>query len=451
VKVRGRSFSVVGIGISGVSAANALVRRGGDVVISDGADSAAIREASSGLDSGVRASFGKEMIRPGDVAVLSPGIPPSAPVFAEARSVASEVIGEVELFHRLSHGRMVAVTGTDGKSTVTTLVAHLLNTAGLRAHAGGNLGNPLCDLLDTAGPQDVIVAEVSCFQLITTSSFHPLVAVVTNLAEDHIEYHGSFEAYVRAKSMVAAQQTEGDWFVRNIDDPMLSGWMTRDHGLCPARGQKVLDVSRRGPVRDGAWTDGGNLYLAQGGDNRMVCARAGFALPGGHNTENALLALAACLPFDPDPTMLARGLASYRGLPHRLEPVRTLAGVRVYNDSKATNPHAAITALRAFDERVVLIAGGHEKGLSYDDLAVEVGRRCRHVVLVGESAERMSREFPESVPVEVVEDHEIAVRRALAKAAPAGIVLFSPAASSFDRFKSFEERGDAFRAIVNSL
>ncbi|MBL6975165.1 MAG: UDP-N-acetylmuramoyl-L-alanine--D-glutamate ligase [Deltaproteobacteria bacterium] len=449
--VRGRSFSVVGMGRSGISAANALCRRGGQVVLSDGQDTKGLREAVANLHPGIETVLGGEVIRPGDTVVLSPGIPPAAPVFQEAHREGGEVIGEVELFHRLFLGRTVAVTGTDGKSTVTTLTAHLLRRLGHTAHAAGNLGNPLCDLLDSVAPDHVVVAEVSCFQLISTSWFHPLVALVTNLAEDHIEYHGSFDAYLRAKSLVAANQGAGDWFVRNRDDPLLSSWATPGHDLCPHRGQNVLEVSRRGPVENGAWFHGGSLYLAHSGVSRKVCDRKDISLPGGHNTENALLALAACFPFEPDTGALAEGLASYRGLPHRIEFLRELDGVRIYNDSKATNPHAAITALRAFDEPVVLIAGGHEKGLSFEDLAHEVDRGCRHVILVGETAERMSREFPDTLALEVVDDHETALRQALKAAAPAGVVLFSPAASSFDRFASYEERGDRFRRMVMAL
>jgi len=439
------------MGRSGISAANVLARRGADVVLSDGVDSRELRENASIVDPRVEKTFGREVIRHGDVAVMSPGIPPNAPASLEAGRVAQEVIGEVELFHRLFEGDVVAVTGTDGKSTVTTLAADLLNAAGIRSHAAGNLGNPLCDLLDTAGQDDVVVAEVSCFQLVTTSSFRPRVALVTNLAEDHIEYHGSFDAYVKAKAMVAANQAPGDWFVRNMDDPMVSQWVTPGHEVAPHRGQGVLEVSKRMTVRDGAWADEDSLYLARGGESDKVCRRKDFALPGAHNTENALMAMAACMPFSVGREALAAGLSAYRGLPHRLEFVRDVGGVRFYNDSKATNPHAAVTALRSFDEKVVLIAGGHEKGLSFDELAIVVREKCSRVILCGETAGRMFDELPETVDREIVRDHETAILMALDAAAPSGIVLFSPAASSFDNFDSFEQRGDRFKEIVDRL
>lgn len=451
MNVRGRGFSVVGAGKSGVAAANLIARLGGDVLLSDRRPEEAFEGLAARLHPLVATSFGAEVVRPGDVTVLSPGIPPHAPAFRLAERLAGEVVGEVELFYRLFPGRIVAVTGTDGKSTVTTLVAHLLRAGGQDAVAAGNLGNPLCDLLPDVSAGTVVVAEVSCFQLLTCSRFRPEVAIVTNLAEDHIEHHGSYRAYIRAKARVVAAQAAGDWFVRNLDDPVLAGWLGPADPYTRDNGQRVLDCSQRGPLVDGAFARDGDLFAAIGGRETRVCARANFAPPGAHNTENALLAIAACLPFGVRPDAIAAGLATYRGLPHRIERVREVGGVVFYNDSKATNPHATITALRAFQERVVLVAGGHEKDLPLGELAAEVGRRCRAVVLVGECAGRMRREFPASVHMEELPDLAAAVHRAFELARPAGVVLFSPGASSYDQFRDFEERGERFREIVHML
>ena len=450
MKVEDRSFSVVGFGKSGRAAANLLARLGGDVLLSDGADTPALHLAAQGLHPAVRTVFGGEVIRPGDVAVLSPGIPPDAPVFRTAARVADEVMGEVELFFRLFPGRIVAVTGTDGKSTTTTLLAHLLRAGGLTAHAAGNLGNPLCDLVGEAGADDVVVAEVSCFQLITTSRFRPVIALCTNLAEDHLEHHGSFDAYVAAKARVVANQAYGDAFVRNLDDPLLKDWL-RPGAAVAGNGQAVYEVSQAGEVASGAFAAGGALHVATGGHVTRVCARADFPPIGRHNAENALLAMAACLPLGVGADALASGLATYHGLAHRIEFIRELDGVRFYNDSKATNPHAAITGLRAFDDKVVLLAGGHEKDLELGELAAEVGRRCHLVVLYGECARRMEREFP-AVPKVVVPDLAEALAIAWEAARPHGwTVLLSPATSSYDQFRNFEERGDTFRALVEAL
>jgi UDP-N-acetylmuramoylalanine--D-glutamate ligase len=420
-------------------------------MLSDGRDDEALRAVAANLAPRVQTVLGRETIRPGDVAVLSPGIPPAAPAFREAYRLASEVIGEVELFFRLFPGRVVAVTGTDGKSTTTTLTAHLLKAAGLRAHAAGNLGNPLCDLLPDLDADDVVVAEVSCYQLLTTNRFRPAVALVTNLAQDHLDHHGTFPAYVAAKARVIERQAHGDVFIRNLDDPILGGWVRPGDPWTRDNGQHVLDVSRIDPVENGAYLEDGAFHVAAEGHPTRVCSRGDFPLPGAHNTENALLALAAASALGAPPRTMSEGLRTYLGLPHRLERIREVHGVVFYNDSKATNPHAAITALRAFEQPVVLIAGGYEKGLPLDALAEEVSRRCAAVVLTGDSAERMAREFPRSIPMEQASDLEDAVRKAFALARPEGIVLFSPAASSFDRYRSFEERGELFQDIVNAL
>jgi UDP-N-acetylmuramoylalanine--D-glutamate ligase len=452
MRIEGAAFSVVGMGKSGLAAANLLARMGGDVLLSDGRDNAELRlQATERADPKVHLAFGGETIRRGDVAILSPGIPPSATAFRDAYRLASEVIGEVELFFRLIPGRILAVTGTDGKSTTTTLAAHLLNEAGIPAHPAGNLGNPLCDLIGSIADSDVVVAEVSCYQLLTTDRFRPCVALVTNLAEDHLEHHGSFAAYVAAKARVLLRQSHGDVFVRNLDDGLLANWLRPGDPWTSDNGQHVQDISRSGPVSDGAFLLDGGLFLAAGGHEQRVASRAAFALPGEHNTENVLLALAATAALGATPEGLGRGLGTYRGLPHRIEKIRVLDGVTFYNDSKATNPHAAITGLRAFDRGVVLMAGGFEKGLALTDLAVEIEQRCKAVVLTGDCAPRMKREFPRAVPCEVVDDLESAVIRAWELARPDGIVLFSPAASSFDRYSSFEQRGDCFRNLVNGL
>lgn len=459
MKVSGRSFSVVGMGKSGLAAARVLAALGGKVLLSDGADTPALREAAAGLGPEIECRFGGEQIRLGDIAVLSPGIPPSAPIFRQAYKVAGEVMGEIELFYRLFDGPIVAITGTDGKSTVTTLIAHLLQAGGLNAVAAGNLGNPLCELLDDDSPSDgdsakIAVAEVSCFQLITTSRFRPVVALATNLAHDHLDYHGSFEAYVAAKALVAAHQAAGDTFIRNLDDPILATWMNQDSKDCrrvPGNGQLVLDISQKQAVENGVFAKDGTFYLAQNGHATKLCKRSELAIPGAHNTENALLAIAAALAMDVPKEAIIEGLATYRGLPHRIEYTGSLGGVRFYNDSKATNPHAAITGMAAFDEKVVLIAGGFEKGLDLTEMGETIAQKCKSVVLTGATTKRMSKEFEGKAPIYCESTMELATKKALELAKPSGIVLLSPGASSFDNYTGFEQRGNHFKTIVRDL
>ncbi|HNU69158.1 MAG TPA: UDP-N-acetylmuramoyl-L-alanine--D-glutamate ligase [Myxococcota bacterium] len=454
--VEGRKFCVIGMGKSGIAASNLLASHGAQVVLSDMRDNRDLRESVAGsVDRRVETVFGCEVVRPGSVAVLSPGIAPHAPAFRLAQRVADEVIGEVELFFRFFPGRTIAVTGTDGKSTVTTLTAHLLNACGIPARAAGNLGNALCGEVQDLTEKDVVVAEVSCFQLITCRQFRPDVALVTNLAPDHIDHHGTWEAYVRAKAMVGAAQMAGDAFVRNIDDPVLKTWFTPGNRWISGNGQAVVDVSLEHSVEDGAFLEDGGLWIASRKRAIEVCRRDELKLPGPHNTENALMAIAACMALQDRRVSipsLVNGLRTYAGLPHRIEFVRHLDGVDWYNDSKATNPHAAAVGIRSFAGRpLVLLAGGYEKNLELKDMATAIGERCRHVVLFGACAERMKREFPKAVPLEIVQDMRSAVNRAREIADPDSVVLLSPGASSFDQFTSFEDRGDRFKKMINEM
>lgn len=445
----GMRFSVIGMGRSGISAAKLILNLGGDCILSDKRDDPELRQSVKDIP--VEKVFGKELIRENDIVVLSPGIPPSSPVFREAERRGCEIISEVELFYRVFSGRIIAITGTDGKSTTTTMTAHLLRCCGLNAREGGNLGNPLCDLLYDISDDTIVVAEVSCFQLITCKRFRPQVAVITNLAEDHLEYHGSFNAYIRAKARVLANQAHGDVFVRNMDDPILRRFLTPDDRFTKENGQEILECSQNIPVFSGVFMKDGVFFIADKGKNISLCPRDTLCLPGRHNVENALLSICACLPFSKNMDGIIKGLRSFKGLPHRIEFVREKDGVRFFNDSKATNPHSTIFALRSFDEPVILIAGGHEKGLSLIELGVECERRCKGVVLTGESAQRMFQELPPTIKKEIVNSLEEAVTLAFYLAKPKGIVLFSPGCSSYDRFKNFEERGEVFKRIVLTL
>ena len=426
------------------------------MVLSDARDTSDIRESvAKTLNRRVETVFGSEVVEPGSIAVLSPGVAPDAFAYRLANRVADEVLGEVELFFRLFPGRTIAVTGTDGKSTVTTLTSHLLTCCGIGAHAAGNLGNALCGMVHGLTDRDVVVAEVSCFQLLTTSRFRPCVALVTNLAPDHIDHHGTFDAYVRAKARVTDAQMHGDAFVRNVDDPILATWFTPGNHWVAGNGQALHDVSQTCEVETGAFFRDGSLWIAENGNSIEVCGREELNLPGPHNTENALMSIAACMALRDRrvtiPGLLA-GLRSYRGLPHRIEFIREKDGVRWYNDSKATNPHAACVGIRSFEGKpLVLLAGGYEKGLDLDDMAAAIGERCSSVILFGACAARMKREFPASVPTSVVPDMRSAINLATRTVAAGGVVLLSPGASSFDQFTSFEDRGDRFRAMVMEL
>ncbi|MBM4387235.1 MAG: UDP-N-acetylmuramoyl-L-alanine--D-glutamate ligase, partial [Deltaproteobacteria bacterium] len=256
-------FSVIGMGRSGVAAANFLNSAGFDVLISDGKEESCLEKSISMLNAGISVVAGRNEVRRGDVAVISPGIPPHSQVFRYALQNASELIGEIELFYRFCPAPIIAVTGTDGKSTVTTLTGHILRNAGLKTHVGGNLGNPLTGMLGGIMRDSVVVAEVSCFQLITTRSFRPKIGVVTNIAEDHTDYHGSFENYVAAKKMTLRNMAEGDCFVKNIDDAEISGWHA------PA-GVSTIEISSERRLSEGVSRGGDDIVITRNGRMKKI-------------------------------------------------------------------------------------------------------------------------------------------------------------------------------------
>ena len=426
------SWSVVGLARSGVAAANALVRRGERVLASD-----LRRDVDlSRLDPAVEVALGENRLRAGDTVVVSPGLRPGLPVFREAAERGLEVIGEIGLFQRLEpDAPILAVTGTDGKSTTTTWLGHMVAEAGLPVWVGGNLGTPLCEAVDGLVDGAVVVAEVSCFQLWTSPAFHPRVAVATNIAEDHLDYFaGSFDRYVAAKRALLAHLGPGDAAVLNREDPVLATW----------RAPRVLWYG----------VSGGDLRVEDGvlcAGDRLLAPVDALPLPGRHNVENALAAAGGALAFGIDVEAVERGLRTYQGLPHRVERIRTLDGVTWYNDSKATNPHASEAALRSFQAPFVLICGGSEKGSDFDAWASLVVERCHHVVCIGETAPRIVAALRDRVPVETVDGLSSAIAAARRAARAPGVVVLSPACASYDQFQSFEDRGDQMRAMVLSL
>lgn len=442
-------FSVLGLARSGVAAANALVARGESVIISDLKDGEALAEHLAKLHPDVQVRFGENVVRQGDTVVVSPGLPPSAPVFAEARKRRHEVIGEIALFQRLADGvDTLAVTGTDGKSTTTTWLGEMVAADGQPCWVGGNLGTPLCAALSELTHKHVVVAEVSCFQLWTSREWHPKVAVITNIAPDHLDYYdGSYDAYKAAKRLVLGNLRSDDTAVLNADDETLAEWRA-------PRGAQTWWFSRTALTggKSGVYLDeaGYLVWRHYGRDVRLV-HRSELRVPGLHNVENAMAAAAGALAYGVSMISVQAALRSFSGLEHRIELVSEVDGVRWYNDSKATNPHAGEAALRAFDEKIVLIAGGYEKDSDFTvwaDLAVE---RCAHVVLNGNTAERMAEALGDRVPVTRVETLAQAIDAAKGLATPDSVVVLSPVCSSFDQFKSFEHRGAAFKEIVTAL
>jgi UDP-N-acetylmuramoylalanine--D-glutamate ligase len=348
----------------------------------------------------------------------------------------------VELLYRVLAVPILAVTGTNGKSTTTRLAESMLRAAGLRTRAAGNVGAPALGLVGEA--LDWAVLEVSSFQLETTAEFRPRVAVILNLTPDHLDRHGSFEAYRNAKARILARQEADDVAVLNFDDPAV-----RD--LADSCRARVLAFRTAGALSHGAWLDGSCIVIRNGDGPAVRLPLDGLRLSGLHNRENAVAALAATAAAGADPAKAILALDGFVGLPHRVEEVGRAGGALFVNDSKATNPGAAVQSLRGFPASVIWIAGGRDKGLDFADLAAVAAARVRAAVLMGEAAGKLEAALAGRVDVHAAASIEEAVQRAAGLARTGDVVLLSPACASQDQFRDFEERGDRFRAAVAAL
>ncbi len=451
-----RRVLVLGLGSSGEAvAAYAAGRRaqGEDITVTaldEDAGPVAARRAARFRELGAEVEIGATEIPDGsDLVVASPGIPPSSPLLVSAMESGAEVISEIELAWRLSSSAWVAVTGTNGKTTTTALATHLLTSSGVAAEAVGNIGAPAISAVSQAGPGTVLVAEVSSFQLAFTRRFHPRVAVLLNITPDHVDWHGSLDAYSAAKANVFANMTCDDLAVIDVDDPGSAACV----GPVAEAGVRVCRVSLTERHAGGAYLAHGVLTL-EGAEGPVALIEASeLLIKGEHNVRNALAAAAAALGAGATVEGVRLGLGSFLPIEHRLEPVTAVRGVEYFNDSKATNPDAVMKALTAFDDRpVVVLLGGHNKGNDFRDLARAVGERCRLAVLFGESLSEMAAAF-EGTTIETrqVAGMAEAVAAAAAVARPGEVVLLSPACASFDEFDSYEHRGRVFKEMVAGM
>jgi UDP-N-acetylmuramoylalanine--D-glutamate ligase len=456
-KLSGRRALVLGAARSGVAAAALLRERGAAVRLSDRRSEADLDPAARALaGAGVRLEAGSAQQTCGDadLVVVSPGVPSDAPPLSEARRRGLPVWPEIELAWRLLEGRLVGVTGSNGKTTTTALAAHLLRACGIDAVACGNIGVPLCSLVGEDHPERWYVAELSSFQLETIEAFRPDTAVLLNLTPDHLDRHPDFAAYRAAKERIFSNQTAEESAVLNLDDPLAPETAARLRPRVEWFG--LTDDARPAfAVRDGAFIlrrrAAGEPAPAGGAALPLLPLRE-FALRGAHNLSNALAALTAAWLCGAQPEGLAAGLRSFQPLPHRMEPVGSVAGVEYVNDSKATNVDSALRAVESYDRPLVWIVGGRDKGADFAALrpALE-GGRVRAVVAMGESRRRIASALGQSAPLSQAADMEEALRAAREAARPGDMVLLSPACASFDLYRNYEERGDDFRARVRRM
>jgi UDP-N-acetylmuramoylalanine--D-glutamate ligase len=438
----GKMTFVVGAGGSGLASAELLLGEGRAVTLCDERDlPAVVRSLGRSIPDGI--AFRQGLPGPGDAAaaglvVLSPGVPAAKLPLAELRAASVPVWGELELGFRRFRGRVTAVAGTNGKSTVTTLIGLMAERAFPRVFVGGNLGTPF---VTAAGADfDWGVVEVSSFQLDTIDSFRPAIALLLNITEDHSDRYAGFSAYAESKMSVFRNQGTGDTAVVNADDPEVAARAARIRA-------DVLPFSLSRELAQGVFLSGGDMVFRDGGREERY-PRSLLRIPGTQNVENAMAAIAAARRMGVPEVAVREVLSTFPGLPHRVEFVRTLRGVSYYNDSKGTNVGAVLKALEGFAETVVLVAGGKDKGVDFRPLREPLSRKARGAVLIGQARGRMKAELEGAAPIVLADSLEDAVRAASGMAKPGDVVVFSPACSSFDMFKNFEERGEAFRKSV---
>ncbi len=445
--VQGRKITVFGAGSSGLAAAKLLKRNGASVLVSEQKPESETGHAAAVLGSeGIKAEFGGHSTTAldADWIVVSPGIPLSAPPLEKAKQKGIPVFGELEAASWFCSAPIVAVTGSNGKSTTTALIGEIFKASGIRTSVAGNIGRPFSEDAESLGSGDVAVLEVSSFQLETIRSFHPKTALYLNLTQDHLNRHGSLDHYARLKARIFENQTQDDWLVINGQDGLVTA-------LSEKAKAKKLPFGVDATGRDCGFIRNGELVVRLNGPDEPLLETGELGILGEHNAANALAASLACLSMGVDRGVLAGVLRSFRGLPHRLEFVRELDGVRYVNDSKATNVDSVWYALNSFDRPNVLIAGGRDKDSDFTFLRERIHEKVRAIVLIGEAADKMEKAFRGIKPMVRAGAFDEAVRTARKRAEPGDVVLLSPACASFDMFRNFEDRGDQFRVLVEAL
>ena len=447
MELNGKRALVVGLGKSGVASALFLKARGARVTVSDTKSGDELRnEIPVLLDHGITVEtggHGERTFHGQDLIVVSPGVPVDAPPLAQARALGETVIGEIELAARFLPGPIIAITGSNGKTTTTMLVGEIMNAAGFPALVGGNIGTPAISLVERATPESVIVLEVSSFQLETIQTFRPKIAVVLNVTPDHLDRHRTFEVYSDAKARIFENQLGSDHTVLNADDPTCVSMASRTKA-------QVFWFSRQKEVQQGAWVRDGNVVFRRGDAQREVLQVSEIPLKGAHNLENVLAAVCASVLGGCSPEEVRKAVQKFKAVEHRLEFVATVRGVDYYNDSKATNVDATIKALESFPANIHLILGGKDKGSDYSVLNDLLCERVKRVYTIGAAAAKIESQI-KNVEIVHAETLENAIRKAHAAAQPGDVVLLAPACASFDQFKNYEQRGKVFKDIVRGL
>ncbi len=448
---KGKKIAVIGIGVSNTPLIELLLRHGCDVTACDRSTRDKLGETAArleSLDAHLRLGEGYLTDLGADIIFRTPGMRPDVPELQDAVARGARLTSEMEVFFEVCPCPIIGVTGSDGKTTTTSIIAELLREAGKTVHIGGNIGTPLLTRADAMSPSDIAVVELSSFQLMTMTK-SPGIAVVTNVTPNHLDVHRDLDEYIDAKRRIIKYQSPADLSVLNLDNDV-----TRDFA-CEAVGG-VRYFSAKQPFDDGVFLLGGVIYIARESKIEKLMDASEIALPGAHNIENMMAAFTAVL--DRVPAVICRHVAkTFSGVAHRIELVRTLRGVRYYNDSIASSPTRTIAGLRSFDKKVILIAGGKDKGIGFEALGEPIVQHVKTLVLTGPTAPKIRAAVeseptfkgkPKIIEKEAFRDAVLAAHKAARRG---DIVILSPACTSFDQFKNFEHRGNTYKEIINGL
>jgi UDP-N-acetylmuramoylalanine--D-glutamate ligase len=443
----GKRLLVVGLARTGIVTSLFAAGYGAAVTATDEKSEAELSETPARLRAaGVKLELGGHKAATfldQDLIVVSPGVPTKLPALEEARSHGIPVWSEIELAWRFLRGKLVAITGSNGKTTTTSLAAHILKTASIPTLMGGNIGTPLLALVETSSDSTVTVAEISSFQLETIEKFRPEIGVLLNLTPDHLDRHESFDHYAAAKMRMFENQLERDSAVLNADDPEITKRM-------PAK-PHIYWFSRQKRVATGAFVRDNQVFFRHEGAETPLVRRDEISLRGEHNLENVLAACTAAYLAGADPGSIATGVKTFKGVEHRLEFVAEVGGVAFYNDSKATNVDATLKALEAFPGPLIVILGGKDKGSDYSVLREPLRQHARLALLIGAAAEKIASHVGSAVSLEHAGTMERAITSAVQHALPGDTVLLAPACASFDQFENYEHRGRMFKELVAKL
>lgn len=449
--IRNKKVLVVGLGNSGKAAVQAMVKLGAVVSVQDSKEESDIDVQLRAFleDKNVRCYFGKtpDDMTAFDILILSPGVSPELEFIKEAKAAGAEIIGELEIAYRVGKGKYVAITGTNGKTTTTTLVGEIYKAAGKTTYVVGNIGVAVISKAISAEEDSWLITETSSFQLETIKEFRPEVSAILNLTPDHMDRHKTMENYGQAKAEIFRNQTSEQYCVINYDDKTC-------YALAENCKAVTVPFSRKEELEFGAFVKDGSIVIKnEQGELVNICRCEDLQIPGSHNLENALAACAIAYFGGIDEVTIAKALTAFRGVEHRIELCNEIDGIKFVNDSKGTNPDAAIKAIEAMKENIILIAGGYDKNASFDEFAKALKGRVKALMLMGKTATKIKDAAEKNgfVNATILKDMDACVREAYHMAKPGDIVLLSPACASWDMYSNFEQRGEHFKACVRKL